>query len=215
MGPIRQDESSMAPGFLVASPRLDGSVFERSVILLVHHDAHSAMGYMVNKPVEVDFGTLIVSVNQALEPQILPERFDKTVYFGGPVRIEQLWVLFRGGGAHPKGADESGEEFAEFGPFDEPGHLTFGDAWTLSGAGDVIEDFAIEPTDDYFMPVLGYAGWGAGQLEGEIEEGSWLMADFDEDLICNTPPGQCWQKALDQIGVDPTAFMMMGKVGSA
>lgn len=198
--------TSMAPGYLVASPKLDGGPFERAVILLVHHDQHGAMGQIINKPVEVDFGTLIASVNEEIEDAILPERFDKTVYFGGPVRIEQLWVLFQHG--------QAGQQ-PRVGDFVEPADLEVGEEWTLSASGRVIEDFALHETDDYFMPVLGYAGWGAGQLEKELEEGSWLVGDFDDALICQTHPNDCWDRALEQIGVGPTAFLMMGKMGTA
>src|SRR5690554_939968 len=93
-----QNERSMSPAFLVASPRLDGSPFERAVILLVHHDLSGAMGYIINKPVDVDFGTLISSVNTEIESKILADRFQKAVYFGGPVRLEQLWVLYKRSG---------------------------------------------------------------------------------------------------------------------
>ena len=208
MAGSNENASSMAPGFLVASPKLDGSAFERAVILLVHHDEQGAMGHIINKPIDVDFGTLLTSVNEDLEEAILPERYDRTVYFGGPVRMEQLWVLFD----HADPTREAG--WAEAG-FAEPANLEVGDAWTLSASGRVIESFALNDTDDYFMPVLGYAGWGAGQLEGELEDGSWLIADFDDALICQTPPQECWDRALAQIGVAPAAFLMMGKVGSA
>ncbi|WP_168210594.1 YqgE/AlgH family protein [Persicimonas caeni] len=206
MAESTQNSSSMAPGFLVASPKLDGSPFERAVILLVHHDEEGAMGYIINKPLEVDFGTLIASVNEEIEEAILPERFEQTVYFGGPVRMEQLWVIFKHEGEQARKA-----------PFDsvEPADIDFAPDWTLSPSGRLIEGFALHETDDYIMPVLGYAGWGAGQLEGELEEGSWLVADFDEALIRQTAPADCWKRALAKIGVDPTAFLMMGKMGSA
>lgn len=206
-------DDSMAPAYLVASPKLDGSPFERAVILLVHHDERGAMGYIINKPVDVDFGTLIASVNEAIEPAILPERFDQTVYFGGPVRIEQLWVIYQH--LPPSGPVEPSQPLPEIGPDLEPANLEFGGDWTLSASGRIIEDFALHPTDDYFMPVLGYAGWGAGQLEGELEEGSWLVADFDASFLTDCPPRDCWKRALAQIGVDPTAFLMMAKAGSA
>lgn len=211
MADLDPDERSMAPCFLVASPKLDDSPFERAVILLVHHDEQGAMGYIVNKPVQVDFGTLIASVNEAIEDQILAERFEQTVFFGGPVRMEQLWVLFRRSAPGPPArplAFEGGSEV-------HPANLHFGERWTLSAAGRIIERFALEPTDRFFMPMLGYAGWGAGQLEGELEDGSWLLADFDEALVRETPAADCWDRALKIIGVDPTAFLMMGKAGSA
>jgi putative transcriptional regulator len=232
-----QHDSSMSPGFLVASPKLDGSPFERAVILLVHHDPRGAMGYIINKPVDVDFGTLIASVNTAIQPKILADRFEKTVYFGGPVRIEQLWVLYKHelgeepealqGGAAPSPPEPAAHTVSESmqnmfsGALPaaqellDPGELAISDRWALSASGRVIEDFAMGQADDYFMPVLGYAGWGAGQLEAEIGEGSWLLADFDDSLIFDGSPFDCWTRALDEIGIDPTTFLMMGKVGSA
>jgi putative transcriptional regulator len=222
------DTTSIAPGFLVASPRLDGSPFERAVILLIHHDAQGTIGYIVNKPVQVDFGTLIASVNEPLEDAILEQHFEQTVYFGGPVRLEQLWVLFKNaspGGSldAPSGDQSDGMASAEeaIGVSEdgevifEPPNLEFGDHWSLSASGRVIESFAVHQTDDFFMPLLGYAGWGAGQLETEIEEGSWLVQDFDESLIFETEPADRWRHALEMLGVQPTAFLMMGKLGSA
>ncbi len=202
------NDHSMAPGFLVASPRLDGSPFERAVILLVHHDQRGAMGYIINKPVDVDFGTLIASVNEEIEDAILADRFETTVYFGGPVRIEQLWVIYNHA---PPSVSMPADVDPPSDPLVEPANLAFSDQWTLSASGAVIEDFALHPTDNYFMPVLGYAGWGAGQLESEIEEGSWLVADFDDSLIFECAAQNCWDRALAKIGVDPTAFLDDGQ----
>lgn len=227
-----QTSTEMSPGYLVASPKLDGGPFERAVILLVHHDTRGAMGYIINKPVDVDFGTLISSVNIKIQPKILAERFQKAVYFGGPVRMEQLWVLYK----HGRALQEPGEELwvareaqaqvlpeAFEGAFSgvstagagraDPHELPIGEHWALSASGRVIENFAMHPTEDYFMPVLGYAGWGAGQLEAEIGEGSWLVTDFDDALIFDVAPAGRWQRALERIGVDPMTFLMMGQVG--
>lgn len=229
-----QNKRSMSPAFLVASPRLDGSPFERAVILLVHHDPSGAMGYIINKPVDVDFGTLISSVNTEIKPKILADRFEKAVFFGGPVRLEQLWVLYKrsdaelarpgspGASTEPAPTvlpDAFGAAFAgalsgtphAVAPREQP----IGEHWALSASGKVIEEFAMGHSQDYFMPVLGYAGWGAGQLEDEIGEGSWLLADFDDALIFESNPFDCWTNALNEIGIDPTTFMMMGEVGMA
>lgn len=220
-------ERAMSPSFLVASPRLDGSPFERAVILLVHHDSGGAMGYIINKPVDVDFGTLISSVNAEIKPKIVADRFKKAVYFGGPVRLEQMWVLYkRSDSERPKAEPAPGVLPEAFGlafagglagnpgPI-APDETPIGKDWVLSASGQLIEEFAMGYSEDYFMPVLGYSGWGAGQLEAEIGEGSWLMADFDDSLIRDNRPRDRWTRALEEIGVDPMTFMMMGKVGQA
>jgi putative transcriptional regulator len=195
----------LAPGYLVASPRLDGSLFERSVICMVQHGDEGAMGFIVNKPLDVDFGSLLEMVE--LEGgDIAPECYLQDVYFGGPVRVEQLWVIYNG-----VLAATAPDEFASL---EQDGEVRFHDEWALSGTADSIESFAFGREDNPFRPFVGYAGWGPGQLEKEIGEGSWLMLDFDEDLVL-APGGSTWETALERLGVDETTFMMMGKGGLA
>lgn len=194
----------LAPGFLVASPRLDGSLFERSVIVMVHHDAQGAMGFIVNKPLEVDFGSLLELVDLDSD-QIAPQCYEQDVFFGGPVRVEQLWVIYEG----RLKQDDSGVRSLH-----DDGEVRFHDDFTLSGTSASIESFAFGQDDNPFHPFVGYAGWGPGQLEDEIGDGSWLMIDFDPNIIA-CDPHQMWALALETLGVDETTFAMMGKAGSA
>ncbi len=198
-------DNVLAPGFLVASPRLDGSVFERTVIVMVHHDEEGAMGFIANKALEMDFGSLLELVDMERD-QIAESCYDKEVFFGGPVRVEQLWVIYRGlledDGAQERSLVDDGE-------------VRFHPDWALSGTSTSIESFAFGTGGNQFRPFVGYAGWGPGQLESEIEEGSWLMLDFDEDLVLPDDGDAAWSAALERLGVDETVFMMMGKAGSA
>ena len=198
---------TLAPGFLVASPKLDGSVFERSVIVMIHHDEEGAMGFIVNKPLEVDFGSLLEMV-EIDQDQISESCYDQHVYFGGPVRVEQLWVIH-----------QDDEQIATNGggieELDETAELRFHDEWRLSGTADLIEEFAFGQNISSFRPYIGYSGWGPGQLESEIEEGSWLLLDFDDDLVFDRAFETVWDAALDRLGIDETTFMMMGKAGHA
>ena len=209
-----QPSRSISPGFLIASPKLDGSPFERAVVVMVHHDEEGAMGFIINKPLEIDFGSLIQSVNDEIGLQIIPESFTMPVHFGGPVRIEQLWLIFQ--------RDLEGEEDREANQrllekMSEPddGALSFGDGWFLAASGDIIEGFAMGSQYGEYRPFIGYAGWGPGQLESEIDDGSWLLLDFERDLFFDSLPAVHWDDALERIGVDPTAFLMMGKAGMA
>lgn len=162
------------------------------------------MGFIVNKPLEVDFGSLLEMVE--LEGgNIAPTCYEQDVYFGGPVRVEQLWVMYNGWIAN-NAADE-------FSSLEDDGEVRFHDEWALSGTSDSIQTFAYGREDNAFRPFVGYAGWGPGQLEKEIGEGSWLMLDFDDDLLA--PNTTTWDEALERLGVDETTFMMMGKGGLA
>lgn len=205
---------TIAPGFLVASPKLDDSPFERAVVAMIQHDDEGAMGFILNKPLEIDFGSLIESVNDEIVPHLRPESFDQPVHFGGPVRIEQLWMIFQ--------RDIAGEEDSPANQhllrkIREPGDgaLTFCDGWYLAASGDLIEGFAMGRQHGAYRPFIGYAGWGPGQLEAEIEDGSWLMLDFDDDFLFESKANVHWDRALERLGVDPTAFLMMAKSGMA
>ncbi len=197
----------LAPGFLIASPRLDGSLFERSVIVMVNYDENGAMGFIINKPLEVDFGSLLEMVEIDTEA-IAPRCYEQEVFFGGPVRVEQLWVIYNGmlGGATPQ---------PNFDGLQADGEIRFHDQWALSGTSQSIESFAFGREGNLFRPFVGYAGWGPGQLEQEIGEGSWLMLDFDESFVLEAEPTNLWDVALHRLGVDETTFMMMGKAGMA
>jgi putative transcriptional regulator len=95
------------------------------------------------------------------------------------------------------------------------GALSFSEGWFLAASGEIIEGFAVGRQNGDYRPFIGYAGWGPGQLESEIDDGSWLLLDFDEDFFFDSLPGVHWDEALQKLGVDPAAFLMMGKMGRA
>lgn len=203
MADASHDADSLAPGFLIAAPSLDGGPFEKSVILMVHHDSDGAMGFIVNKQIEPSFGELMESAHGPSTPTLSDASYDRPVFFGGPVGLEQLWVIYRQD-------EEATVPTSELEEAETAGELAFHAHWILAGAGSVIEDYAAGRRGGDYVPLLGYAGWGPGQLEGEIEEGSWLAADFDESLLTETAPKERWNAALTNMGLDPTTFMMMG-----
>lgn len=206
--------ASISPGYLIASPKLDDSPFERAVVVMVHHDAEGAMGFIINKPLDIDFGSLIQSVNDEIAPELTDESFETAVHFGGPVRIEQLWLIFERDMALDESSEANLRLLQKMNDPDE-GTLTFSDGWFLAASGELIEGFAMGQERGAYRPFIGYAGWGPGQLEAEIEEGSWLLLDFEKDLFFDAAPDLYWDEALERLGVDPTAFLMMAKSGMA
>lgn len=188
---------TLAPGFLVASPKLDESVFERAVIVMVHHDQEGAMGFILNKPIDVDFGTLLEMVDVS-EDNIANRCYEQEVFFGGPVRVEQLWVIHN-----------AKDVVVE----DDEQELLFHPHWHLSSDATAIKSMAQYATD-VIRPYMGYTGWGPGQLEDEIGDGSWLALEFDE-LMFQTEFEDMWDAALARLGIDQTIFLMMGKAGQA
>lgn len=211
------NDQSLAPGMLVATPQLDGGPFERAVIVLVHHkNQEGTIGYVVNKPLEVEFGTIMENVDQQLVSQMDRDLKGRTVMFGGPVQMQQLWVLFQ------QHRDETFEDFTDPDDidrmFEEPGEqesFPFHSEWSLTASSELIESLALDGGQRHLMPMLGYTGWGEGQLEGEIEEGSWLTLDFDGSFLRDRPHELMWEEAFESLGLSSNQFFMMGQGGSA
>ncbi len=177
---LTSEPSPLSNHLLVALPALHDEHFARSVTLVCHHDGDGAMGVMVNRASEYTLGEVfqqmgISSDFQALQSQI--------VLAGGPVHPERGFVLH-------DGARE----------WDST--LTVGDGLYLTTSRDVLEAMARGDGPTQAVVALGCAGWGAGQLEQELVDDSWLMVPAVRELLFELPLEQRWQAAAGSIGVD-------------
>jgi len=185
--------------FLVAMPGMLDERFARSVIYLCAHSEEGAMGIVVNQAVpQISFSDLLVQLEIIPEgPEIrLPRAASRMiVQRGGPVETGRGFVL------------HSADYFADNStlPIDENVCLTA----TL----DVLKAIASGSGPESAMLALGYAGWGAGQLEEEIQANGWLSLKGDADLIFDTDLDGKYTRALALIGVDPA--MLSGEAGHA
>lgn len=174
------EDAFLTGKLLVAQERLDGSVFQRSVILLFDHDAEGAFGLTLNRPVgrlEIsDFldgiGKDGADVGGSIE-----------VYSGGPVQQRVPFLIHS-------------DEYVS----NDTSHRAGGAAITLNE--EILRAIGSGDGPVYSRLVLGYAGWAGGQLEGEIDRGSWYVIDSDPALIFETPPGQMWRRASDKVGIE-------------
>jgi putative transcriptional regulator len=178
--------SSLAPSLLMSMPQLTDPNFNRTVILLCKHsDDQGAFGLVVNRPL-VTSGRVVVN----LDPPVSSER-ELEVWVGGPVEPHRSWILVDG----PADAEVVSVPIAE-GLF-------------LSTSPDLLRRLLEpEPPLPRARLMVGYSGWGPGQLEAELEASSWLMSDVDRDLIFDTPPEQMWETAIRRLGADPAALQM-------
>ena len=176
------DHGYFSGQLLIAMPGISDPRFERALILICAHDEHHAMGLAVNRPVE---GLSVPDLLERLEIASDIHAPPDLVMMGGPVERERGFVLHTN--------DYQGEHSIE---------VT--DDLTLTATRDVLE--ALAHADDHprhSLLALGYAGWGAGQLEHEIKENVWLTCDADAELIFSANHAAKWGKALGKIGVDP------------
>lgn len=184
-------KSTIAPGFLIASPGMMDPNFSRTVVLMCLHSTDNALGLVINRP----SGLSVRRVFEDLNLPVYEDLDDMDVLVGGPVQTHQGWVLF-----------------AEEGPLG-PDEIDVGRGLRLSASRTILERIAAREGPDRFQLLFGYAGWGPQQLEREIQEGVWLPAEFDEQLIFEDPLDQRWEKALASSGIDP-AYVSIGGFGA-
>jgi putative transcriptional regulator len=175
-------DRDLAPGLLLAMPQLPDPNFQRSVVLLIEHNREGSWGLVVNRPTNVQVGDVLDQID------VCWEGGSSVVWQGGPVESQRGCIL------HPpiEQAVEAGIEIV-------PGVI-------LSTLPDQLQDLAGRPSGQLRF-LLGYAGWGAGQLEFEISQGSWLSAPASPELVFRTEAGRMWQAAIQSLGIDPTTLV--------
>ena len=172
----------LANHLLVAAPSLQQEPFARGVALICQHDEAGAMGVVVNRASEYTLGDVLAQMNLHTEDA---ELSGQVVLNGGPVHPERGFVLHDG----QREWDST---------------LVIGEDLALTTSRDILEAMAEGEGPQHVVVALGCAGWGAGQLEYELGENSWLTAPVDAELLFALPLEQRWQAAGDRIGVDIT-----------
>ncbi len=160
---------------LIAEPLLGDPNFDRSIVLLADHNENGTVGFVLNRPVDIAFDDLVIG---------FPD-FEAAVYEGGPVQVDNLFFLHRKGDLLP------GSEKIMDGVF------WGGDLEVLK---EMIALEMIAPDDIRFF--LGYSGWSAGQLDNELEQKSWLVAESNAALVFNHDGDSLWSAIMKQLGGD-------------
>ena len=177
---------SLAPAFLVSMPQLTDPNFNRAVVLLCKHNEEGAFGLVVNRPL-VTTGRVVVN----LEPPVSTER-ELEMWFGGPVEPQSSWMLV-------------GDDM------EEPtslGGMQIVEGLRLSTSRDRLRRLLEPNSPPRTRLIVGYSGWGPGQLEAELEESAWLLSDVSRELIFGTAPELMWERAIRRLGADPAALQM-------
>ena len=182
--------TSLAGQLLIAMPQMQDPRFMRSVIFMCAHNAEGAMGLVINKTVEQP------SMADVLKQLgIAADGFRSAqVHFGGPV--------------------ESGRGFVLHSPdYTEDGTLMVDGRVGLTTTMDVLRAIGRGEGPRRRLFALGYAGWGPGQLDAEIQANGWLHVAADDELIFDETLDDKWRRAIAKLGVDPAA--LSGDAGHA
>jgi putative transcriptional regulator len=189
--------SSLAPAFLLSMPQLVDPNFSRTVVLLCKHNEEGAFGLVMNRPL-LTTGRVVVN----LEPPISTER-ELEVWIGGPVEPERSWILVgREGDAQGHDPDKDRDDD------DGLAGVRIADNLYLSTSPDLLRRLLEPSPPPRTRLIVGYSGWGAGQLEAELEASAWLMSEVESDLIFKTPADRMWDVAIRRLGADPAALQM-------
>lgn len=171
-------QSDLAPGILVALPALRDAYFSRTAILLCNYDEDGAFGLVMNHPSEL-------KVAEILKDEI-QDRLDLEIplLVGGPVQPESFWSVHS--------TDYLGESSTEISP-----------RIALSSGQDVLMALLEGQGPHTYHFGVGYSGWGAFQLDREIQEESWWLAPLDESLIMDMAYEHRWESTLQNLGINP------------
>jgi putative transcriptional regulator len=184
--------SSLQNHFLVAMPALDDDYFGRSVTYILEHNHEGAMGIVINQPSPMTFRELISQSDK--NATIDDDKSDKIVVCGGPVHQDRGFVIH----TTQTGWSSSAKVTQNI---------------MVTTSKDILSVLGNSQGPERSMIALGYAGWGAGQLEQEIQANAWLTIEADEEILFNTPIHKKWQASVNKLGVD--VWQLTQQSGSA
>lgn len=174
--------SSLTGRLLVAMPGIDDDRFRHAVILICAHDDEHTMGLRLDQPAP---GVNLSDVLKKLDTPVTDATSGQPVLIGGPMERERGFVLHTD--------DWANDDVT----------LAFGDGLAVTGTRDALAAMSDpEKGPRLSILVLGYAGWGEGQLEEELGENVWLTAEADPALIFDADYATKWSRALAGLGVD-------------
>lgn len=167
------------PTLLLSMPQMQDPNFARTVVLLCDYLPDGAFGLVLNRPTDLAASEMV-----RLEPPVT--RGNKLpLFIGGPVQPERGWILV-------------GE------PPDEPDFRTVVEGLYLSTSPNLLRRVLEARPEPRARVVAGYAGWGPGQLDEELAQSAWLMADVQLDLVFDVDASVMWETAIRRLGADPS-----------
>lgn len=165
----------------MAMPGLADPNFYQSVTCLSEHNQKGAMGIVITR-IHPKVNARMIFDELGMPASAGAERIP--VYIGGPVHMNEIFVLHGS-------------------PFHWEGSVMVTDELALSNSRDILEAIAAESGPRAFIISLGCAGWGPGQLEGEIRSNAWITGPYSQEIVFRMDVEQRWEAAMKMIGIDP------------
>ena len=184
---VNEGENFLEGKLLIAMPGMTDERFTQTVIYICAHSSKGAMGLVINKPIQ---GLTFVELMKQLQIETKEEIVgDLPILYGGPVETGRGFVLHSG---DYEGSDST---------------LPVSEDISLTATLDILRAIAEGRGPKQALFALGYAGWGAGQVENEFQYNGWLHCHADPTLVFGTDPQAKWSTALARLGIGPSGLV--------
>lgn len=190
-----ESDTNLSGKFLLAMPGMGDPRFHKAVILVCAHDDNGAMGLVINHMLPgIDLENLLKQLNIATPEGKASPAAGVAVMSGGPVDNVRGFVVHT-----PE--------------FHQQDTVRINDQISVTGTVDALRAVAIGEGPQQMIFVLGYSGWGPGQLDQELQDNAWLVFDAAPEIIFETEADQKWDAVIRRLGIDPS--MLSSTVGRA
>lgn len=174
---------SLQGSFLISTSKMPDPRFREKLIYMCGHTDEGAIGLVVNNPLpDVTLDEILMSANIPVPDFELPP-----VYIGGPVEMESGFILYT--------AD-----------YHAKNQMEVSSTVCLSSDPQILQDIVLYNGPEKYLFLLGYAGWGPGQLESELTDNGWLILPAEDTIIFETPDPMKWKVAAQKFGIDISTF---------
>tara|TARA_S200000501_G_scaffold152764_1_gene143985 strand:- start:6 stop:620 length:615 start_codon:yes stop_codon:yes gene_type:complete len=173
----------LAGKLIIAMPTMSDPRFKRSVVCICAHNEDGAIGIIINKIIEsLSFSKIIKQLK--LKKNMTKNDYKDHIYFGGPVETERGFILHS--------SDYSSEN-----------STSINSEISMTASTEILQALIDGNGPNKSIVALGYAGWGPGQLDTEIQSNAWLSVESDLELVFSAKTAEKWDMALEKIGVNP------------
>jgi putative transcriptional regulator len=177
---MEQNPASLVDKCLIATPAIKDPIFASSLVYMCEHNENGSMGLVVNQETSQVLDDVFRQLDIACHNEVIK---NQPVYIGGPVQLEQGFVLHSNEGHWQNSVEISAGI-----------HLTT--------SLDILQAIAENEGPEDYLVILGFSGWASGQLESELQQNAWLTSACNADLLFHEKPENKWQVAFDSLGFD-------------
>ena len=169
---------SLQGKFLISSPNINDSVFEKTLIYIISDNEDGSMGIIVNKPAHR------VNLTSLLGENIKNTNWQPQVYFGGPIELDKGFILHTNDYENNKN------------------HIKLDNGLILSSDFSTIKEIALGKGPSKSILALGYTGWSSFQLHAELKKNDWFELNLEIDIIFAKNHGKKWDQAISKLGIN-------------